>query len=95
MVSISNRHKHQLARHLTYPYPEETEQGMPRKYGMPRVCFDEYQDMVFEKHVFKVFKNYDYYLRSMYDDYMTLPPLAERRAESLSVLKFPGKGIIK
>lgn len=95
MVNISNRHKHQLARHLTYPYLKETKQGMPRKYGMPRVCFDEYQDMIFEKHVFKVFKNYDYYLRSMYDDYMTLPPIDERRAEPLSVLKLPGQEIIR
>lgn len=93
MEALSNKHNHKLVRHLTYPYPEEKENGMSRKYGMPRVCFDEYDDIIFENHVFKIFKNYDYYLRSMYDDYMTLPPIDERKAEPLSVLKINGEDV--
>ncbi len=95
MVNLSNIHKHELARHLTFAYPVERAGGMKRKYGMPRECFDEFIDYDFEGHSFKIFKNYDLYLRSMYDDYMTLPSEEERVSEPLSVLKFPNEQIMQ
>ena len=83
MVKLSNLSRHELARHLTYPCREEI------KYGLPRVCFDEYIDIEFEGHMFRCFKNYDLYLRSWFDDYMELPPEEERVGWQLVELKFP------
>ena len=64
---------------MTYPYPHG-------KYGMPAECFDEMMDMQFEGYCFRVFKEYDNYLRELYGDYRKLPPKEERKAH-LSVSK--------
>lgn len=84
MVKVSNLNRHELARHLTFPYPLESS-----KYGMPRKCFDAYVDKDFEGYTFKIFKDYDSFLTSMYGDYMTLPPEEKRVGFPLAELKFP------
>lgn len=83
MVKLSNLSRHELARHLTFPNRKEA------KYGMPRKCFDEYIDKDFEGYTFKIFKDYDSFLTSMYGDYMTLPPEEQQVGFPLAELKFP------
>lgn len=83
MVKLSNLNRHELARNLTYPERKEA------KYGMPRKCFDEYEDRDFEGYTFRTFKDYDSFLTCMYGDYMTLPPEEDRVGFPLIELKFP------
>ena len=80
---ICNRQKTRLVRHITFPYRKEC------KYGLPLECFDEYIELEFENHQFKCFKNYDLYLRTLYDDYMVPPPEEDRVLEPVSNIKFP------
>lgn len=40
--------------------------------------FNDYIEMDFETEKFKVFKGYEIYLKSMYGDYMKLPPIEKR-----------------
>ena len=84
MVKLSNISKHQLSRHLTFPYVKS-------KYGMPTVCFQDYIDKDFEGYKFKIYKEYDLMLRTMYGDYMKLPPKEERKSFPLIELKFPNE----
>lgn len=95
MVFLSNKKRHELVRHLTFSYLPEKPGGKKRKYGLPRVCFDDFIDGNFEGHSFKIFKRYDLYLRTAYDDYMTLPPVADRTSDPLCMLKFPGGQVMK
>ena len=52
------------------------------KYGekeiFPQGFFDKTTTAVFENIIFSVIKNYDVYLKTMYGDYMELPPEKER-----------------
>lgn len=41
---------------------------------VPKSFFDDYVDVVFEGKMFKSVKNYDLYLRTIYGDYLKLPP---------------------
>ncbi len=68
----SNKKKSKLISHYTFEYPKSC------KYGLPRKCFDEFIEVEFEGQLFKVFKEYDIYLRSHYGDYMKLPPVEQR-----------------
>ena len=43
-----------------------------------RSCFDKYVELEFEGELFKVFQGYETYLKSMYGDYMKLPPEEKR-----------------
>ena len=43
-----------------------------------RDCFDDYIDLEFEGRIFKAFRGYETYLRSLYGDYMKLPPVEQR-----------------
>lgn len=77
----TNKRRHELVRHMTYPYRKEC------RYGLPRECFDEYIEKDFEGHQFKIFKNYDLYLTRLYGDYMTLPPKNMRKTHPVSEIK--------
>lgn len=77
----SNRQRHELVRHMTYPYRREC------RYGLPRECFDEYTEKDFEGYWFQVFKNYDLYLTRLYGDYMTLPPEEKRKVHPVSEIR--------
>ena len=44
------------------------------KEVLPRQIYSEYIEIEFEGSCFKALKNYDKYLKSIYGDYMQLPP---------------------
>ena len=52
------------------------------RYGVkecyPRHIFENYTTLPFEDKTFNVIKDYDYYLKGHYDDYMQLPPIKDR-----------------
>lgn len=62
----------ELVRHMCSPHPKR----LP--YGFPRRLFDELSDYSFEGHKFLGFSDYDFYLQSIYGDYMMLPPEEDR-----------------
>ena len=62
----------ELVRHMCSPHPKR----MP--YGFPRKLFDDLAEYEFEGHTFFGFRDYDFYLQSVYGDYMVLPPESER-----------------
>ena len=76
-----------MCRHLAYPYRQEA------KYGMSSKIFDGYMDKEFEGYRFRILKNYDLYLRTMYGDYMELPPLEKRKPFPLIKLKLPNESL--
>ncbi len=78
---ITNRHKTKLIRHMTFTYDGSN------KFGMPRRCFDSYIDKDFEGHMFRIYKEYDYYLKWAYGDYMKLPPEDKRIPYPVSEFK--------
>lgn len=79
-----NKKETELVSHLTYGYPKRC------KYGMPAKCFTEFIDVEFEGRQFKVFKDYDTYLKLGYGDYMELPPVEERYPHLwVTALEFP------
>ena len=81
LAKFTNKKRTTLVRHMTYPYRKEC------KYGLPRECFDEYIEKDFEGYQFKVFKKYDLYLKTLYGDYMTLPPIEKRKIHPVSELR--------
>ncbi len=78
---ITNQKRHELVRHMTYPYRKEC------RYGLPRECFDEYREKDFEGYSFKIFKKYNLYLTRLYGDYMTLPPEDKRKTHPVSEIR--------
>ncbi|MCD7815567.1 MAG: LicD family protein [Bacteroides sp.] len=54
-----------------------------------REDFVETTDFEFEGHMWKIPKNYDSYLKSMYGDYMKVPAEEDREKHILLELKFP------
>lgn len=48
------------------------------KEAMPKTLFEDKIDVIFEGEKFKGFKNYDFYLKNLYGDYMQIPPVEER-----------------
>ncbi len=78
LAQATNRKQTKLVRHVTYPFPRKCRFGMSRKY------FDAYIDKEFEGHSFKIFKQYDRYLKMLYGDYRELPPPEERQVHPAS-----------
>ena len=48
---------------------------------MPKSWFTDFCELEFEGRRFKAVKSYDEYLRSLYGDYMKLPPVEERKGK--------------
>ncbi|MCG7334341.1 LicD family protein [Sporosarcina sp. ACRSM] len=61
-----------LIRHMCSPHPKGN------VYGFPRKLFAELVEYEFEGHNFFAFAEFDWYLKSIYGDYMTPPPENER-----------------
>ncbi len=73
MVGATNMKKTKLVSHITWPYPNGNQYGVPARF------FDEYTDILFEGYTLRCIKAYDAYLRLLYNDYMQLPPPEERK----------------
>lgn len=54
-----------------------TFQNLPET-RLPRKVYEDYIEVPFEGHMFKSPANYDLHLKSIYGDYMKLPPVEER-----------------
>lgn len=76
-----NRKRTVLASHMTYPYPKRC------RYGLPRECFNEYTNHAFAGYNFRVFREYDQYLKKLYGNYMELPPMSERKVHPVSSIR--------
>ncbi len=63
-----------LVRHMCSPHPKKY------PYGFPKSLFRHLVDYEFEGYKFLGFEEYDWYLKSIYGDYMTPPPISERRS---------------
>lgn len=61
-----------LVRHMCSPHPQK------HPYGFPRRLFNSLSEYEFEGYKFWGFTEYDWYLKSIYGDYMTIPPKEER-----------------
>ena len=77
LAERSNQKKTELVSHYTLDYPKRC------RYGMPRECFDEMTELEFEGRKFLGFQKADLYLRTLYGDYMKLPPVEERKPHLL------------
>lgn len=75
---ITNRKRTRLVAHMTFPYPKRC------RYGMPRVCFDDYIEKDFEGHNFPIFRKYNLYLKMLYGDYRKLPTPDKRKVHPAS-----------
>nr|WP_253293644.1 LicD family protein [Kineothrix sp. MSJ-39] len=53
--------------------------SVKERYGMPKSWFTERSEYEFEGHKLYGTKDYDAFLKYMYDDYMTLPPEEKRQ----------------
>lgn len=82
IAGLTNRKSTSLVRHMTYPYQKA-------RYGLPGHCFENYIEKDFEGHYFKIFKDYDHYLSELYGDYMTLPPVEQRKVHPVSTISLP------
>lgn len=60
----------------------------PEKERMPASMLAEYAEVSFEGRTCKTLKDYDRYLASLYGDYMTLPPVDQRKAGVHNVYEF-------
>lgn len=56
-----------------------TKNPLKEKFSMPKSWFLERAEYEFEGHTFYGIKDYDAFLKYMYDDYMTLPPEEKRQ----------------
>ncbi len=56
--------------------------GTGLKNIIEKVNFDDYCYLEFEHEKFKAIKNYDIYLKTFYGDYMTLPPIEQRKTHN-------------
>lgn len=70
---------------FTFPYGGAY---APEKERMPASMLTEYVEVPFEGRMCKTLKDYDRYLTSLYGDYMTLPPVDQRRAGVHNVYEF-------
>lgn len=68
----------ELISHLTYPNRKSIRYGLSARY------YDAYTEKEFEGHKFCVIKDYDRYLRELFDDYMQLPPMEKRKIHPVS-----------
>lgn len=71
----------ELMSHFTYPNRKSM------RYGFTTDYYKEYEDCYFENQRFMVIKNYDKYLKDLFDDYMKLPPLDQRKIHPVSKIE--------
>lgn len=77
LVMKSNKTQTQLVRILLFPTPNNT-------YGYYRNWYEESLLIKFEGYVFQGIKDYEGYLEFKFGDYMTLPPVEQRKVHPVS-----------
>lgn len=80
MVVSANRRKTNMVRILMFPTPN-------REWGYYRCWYVNSADIEFEGKKFSGIKDYDSYLHFKFGDYMTLPPVKQRKTHPASMLK--------
>lgn len=81
LVHRENGKEDELRSHLTYPNRKSIRYGLSYKY------YEEYIEKEFEGHQLMVIKDYDRYLRELFDDYMQLPSENKRKIHPVSRIK--------
>ncbi len=71
----------QLISHLTFPNRKQI------RYGLSSAYYDEYTELEYEGKQLMVIKEYDRYLRDLFDDYMILPPVEKRQSHPAAKLE--------
>lgn len=80
MVVSANRKKTNMVRILMFPTPN-------REWGYYRCWYENSADIEFEGKKFSGIRDYDSYLHFKFGDYMTLPPVEQRKTHPASMLK--------
>lgn len=83
---ISYKNMQRIVHHIAMQYPyEESEYAcniVDPIYKKPRRCrreiYEEYIDIMFEGYCVRILKKYDDYLKTIYGNYMQLPPVDQR-----------------
>lgn len=75
-----NRNATKMVRILTFPTPND-------EYGYYRKWYENSCEISFEGKIFQGINNYDEYLSFKFGDYMTLPPVKERKVHPVSAIK--------
>lgn len=78
LINSENWKSRELLSHLTYPNRKSI------RYGVAADYYDEYVNIEFEGYPFLVIKEYCSYLVELFDDYMELPPVEERKVHPVS-----------
>lgn len=73
LVKKCNMQNTEMMCHTMFPTP-----GPDSKYGIKSEFLKEYEEMEFEGMKFMVTKKWDEYLKYLYVDYMTMPPVEKR-----------------
>ena len=81
LINKEKNKNRELISHLTYPNRKRI------RYGLSSNYYNEYAEKEFEGHQFKVIKEYDKYLKELFDDYMKLPPEDKRKVHPVSQIK--------
>ncbi len=76
-----NQKESKLVRYMTCRYTYNK-----KLVGIEKKFFENYQEYIFENTKFPGFRNYDEYLKTLYGDYMLLPPI-EKRISHMPVSK--------
>ncbi len=81
-IKHRNKRNSKWVKCLTFPACNKT-------YGYKREWYEDTVDITFENVVLKGSRKYEEYLEFLYGDYMTLPPIEERKVHPVSKIKFP------
>lgn len=88
MVSSAGRKRTRMVRILTYPTPNS-------EYGYYRSWYENSTDIMFEGIIFQGIKDYDSYLSFKFGEYMSLPPIEDRKTHPVSSLILLGNNLQK
>lgn len=72
-IQKHSNEKTEMICHLLFPTP-----GLHNKYGIKSSFLNEYEEKEFEGMMFYVTKQWDAYLKCLYNDYTVLPPIEKR-----------------
>jgi lipopolysaccharide cholinephosphotransferase len=80
LIAISNRKETKMVRILMFPTPNKC-------FGYSRKWYEHSANYTFEQYIFKGIEQYDEYLSFKFGNYMTLPPVTQRKVHPVSKIK--------